>query len=214
MGQPHAHHCCRQRWHNEGVHTLQAVVQCQNGPVKNVAEYSLSPPLTLIYDTKPPRLLTYMHVLTTSPYEAGAVLTPSYSEDLLCAMPYKFQVQLLQLNADNSSSLLYDSWSTVADSVLPVHCVGAHVTFPLPAALTQRVALPATLLITVAGMQGLALNEDTSNTTIPTTQALSILTSASDGNASDDGTGTGTTVPVPPSDKWYDPRGSRVYPSS
>lgn len=187
--------------HNEGVYTLQAVVQCQNGPSKERAEYALSTPLTLVYDTQPPRLLTDMNVLRASPYEAGAVLTLSYSEELLCALPYTFQVQLLQQNADGSRELLYDSWSTRPESALPVHCTGAHVTFPLPAALAQHVALPATLLITVAAMRDLALNEDTSNTTIPirvVKAAAAVQALSADGGPGDGGV-------VPPSDKWYYP---------
>lgn len=142
---------------------MQGVVACVNGPNPSAPEYATTLPLTLVYDTRPPTMVTDTIALANATLFPGNTVTISYSENLLCTRPFAFQVQLVQfvtLANVSSTQVLYDSDSSQSDSALPLQCVGPNMHLLIPTTIGQRLSLPATIGIRLAGVADLYLNSN------------------------------------------------------
>lgn len=71
----------------QGTYVLTGYILCQNGPNPGIPEFTTTPPLTLIYDTLPPSLMTDVHTLLNTPHPPGSLVAVTFSEPLLCAQP-------------------------------------------------------------------------------------------------------------------------------
>ena len=152
------------------MHAPQAYVACVNGPSPGPSpEYAASATLTLIYDTLPPLLVTNTAALASTMLLPGNVITLAYSEDIQCAQPYMFQLELLQLVGDNAtaSNKLYEAGSSNADNALPLRCVGAMLSFQIPAGIARKVDLPATLHVKLANVPDLYRNRNSTAVLLP-----------------------------------------------
>lgn len=110
---------------------------CQNGPNPTVPEYTATPPLTLIYDTEPPAVMTDIPVLAALPRRPGSLITVSFSEPLLCVQPAPWYVGIY---ADPAQAyLLYSSQGSFrrTPQFLTVSCNGATLSFVIPPPLLQ-----------------------------------------------------------------------------
>lgn len=148
---------------------LQGVIACVNGPNPSAAEYSTTPPLTLVYDTLPPSMVTDTVALANATLFPGNVVTISYSEDLLCTRPFAFQVQLVQfvtVGNVSSTQVLYDSGSSQSDTALPLRCSGPDIHLLIPRTIGQRLSLPTTIGIRMAGVTDLYFNSNSGALTL------------------------------------------------
>lgn len=149
---------------------MQAMVSCINGPNKGAPEFSTTPTLTLVYDTRPPLLVTDIGALVRTTYQPGNIIALSYSEDVLCARPYAFQVQLLY-----GATVLFDSSSSKAGLELPLRCVTSNIMLVIPGSITSKVSLDggatAKVQLRLVGVSDQWFNSDQDPTLIDLTVA-------------------------------------------
>lgn len=149
---------------------LQAVVSCINGLNKGAPEYSTTPTLTLVYDTRPPLLVTDVAALARTTYQPGNMITLSYSEDLLCTRPYAFQIQLR-----SGTTVLFDSSSSEPGFELPLRCVASNILLVIPGSVTSKISLDGGATVKVqlrlVGVSDQWFNSDLDPTVIELTLA-------------------------------------------
>lgn len=137
---------------------------CINGPDGAPSpEFSTTPALTLVYDIMPPVLVTSTTQLSRTPLRPGTTLLLTYSEDLLCTRPYGFTIELLQMTSVGNvttTEALYSAASLLPSKFLPLTCAGNSIMLQVPVAIAQRLALPATVGLRLAGVMDLYLNTD------------------------------------------------------
>jgi hypothetical protein len=149
---------------------VQGVVACVHGPNPSAAEAATTPVLTLIYDTRPPVLVTSAEALASITFFTGSRLTVTFSEDLICTRPYVFDVQLVQYSTVgnvSTTSMLYKAGAGSPENELPLLCEGPRLTMLLPKDLGERITLPATIGVLLAGVADLYLNSIPTPVTMP-----------------------------------------------